>query len=56
VPKNFKNTFAGLDAETLALCVHLCEQGAHPEALAIVVRELRRESQALQQQEEQNQH
>jgi len=39
----------GLDADTLALCVRLCERGAHPEALATVVRELRRESQAIRQ-------
>ena len=39
----------GLDAETLALCVRLCERGAHPESLATVVRELRRESQAIRQ-------
>lgn len=37
----------GLDSESLALCVRLCEQGAHPEALATVIRELRRESQAI---------
>ena len=39
----------GLDADTLALCVRLCERGAHPESLATVVRELRRESQAIRQ-------
>ena len=39
----------GLDTESLALCVRLCERGAHPEALATVVRELRRESQAIRQ-------
>ena len=39
----------GLDADTLATCVRLCERGAHPEALATVVRELRRESQAIRQ-------
>ncbi len=37
----------GLDSESLALCVRLCEQGAHPEALATIIRELRRESQAI---------
>jgi len=54
----FLKTFeilSGLDAETLALCVRLCEQGAHPEALATVIRELRRESQALAHLQEQNQ-
>jgi len=39
----------GLDNETLSICVRLCERGAHPEALATVVRELRRESQAIRQ-------
>jgi mitotic-spindle organizing protein 1 len=33
----------GLDRETLALLVTLCEQGVNPEALAAVVKELRRE-------------
>jgi len=37
----------GLDKDSLALCVRLCEQGAHPEALATIIRELRRESQAI---------
>ena len=37
----------GLDRESLDLCVRLCEQGAHPEALATIIRELRRESQAI---------
>ena len=37
----------GLDMETLAICVRLCEQGANPEALAIIIRELRRESEAI---------
>jgi mitotic-spindle organizing protein 1 len=41
----------GLDAETLAICVRLCEQGANPEALATIIRELRRESSAIRQQE-----
>ena len=41
----------GLDMETLAICVRLCEQGANPEALAIIIiRELRRESEAIKQQ------
>jgi mitotic-spindle organizing protein 1 len=44
----------GLDAETLAICVRLCEQGANPEALATVIRELRRESAAIRQQEAEN--
>ena len=37
----------GLDSESLRVCVRLCEQGAHPEALATIIRELRRESQAI---------
>ena len=43
---NLLNT--GLDAETLAICVKLCETGVNPEALAAVVKELRREAAALQ--------
>ena len=37
----------GLDAETLAICVRLCEEGVNPEALALVIQELRRETEAL---------
>ncbi|KAK3103576.1 hypothetical protein FSP39_020312 [Pinctada imbricata] len=37
----------GLDAETLATCVRLCENGVNPEALAHVIQELRRESAAV---------
>ncbi|XP_035209387.1 mitotic-spindle organizing protein 1-like [Stegodyphus dumicola] len=37
----------GLDDETLAICVRLCEDGANPEALASIVRDLSRESAAL---------
>ncbi|KAF2903858.1 hypothetical protein ILUMI_02317 [Ignelater luminosus] len=33
----------GLDPETLTICVRLCEAGVNPEALATVVRELRKE-------------
>ena len=70
----------GLDSETLAICVRLCEQvpddleilemdfmpdcslirllnnftqGANPEALATIIRELRRESNAIQQNNQQ---
>lgn len=42
----------GLDRDTLSLCVRLCENGANPEALATVIRELKRESAAIRQQEE----
>ncbi|EOD18059.1 hypothetical protein EMIHUDRAFT_196104 [Emiliania huxleyi CCMP1516] len=37
----------GLDRETLAVLIGLTEQGVNPEALAAVVKELRRESAAL---------
>ena len=39
---NLLNT--GLDADTLAICVRLCENGVNPEALAMVIQELRRAS------------
>ncbi|CAH3167278.1 unnamed protein product [Porites lobata] len=41
----------GLDTESLAVCVKLCEAGVNPEALASVVQELRREAGALQAQD-----
>lgn len=44
----------GLDADSLALCVRLCENGANPEALATVIREIRRQSDALKRQEEES--
>lgn len=31
----------GLDAETLAICVRLCENGVQPEALALVINQAR---------------
>nr|KAJ3422349.1 GTPase-activating protein [Polyrhizophydium stewartii] len=37
----------GLDKEALAHCVSLCEAGVNPEALAAVIKELKRESRAL---------
>ena len=37
----------GLDRETLAILVALVENGVSPEALAAVVKELRREAAAL---------
>ena len=37
----------GLDEETLKVCMQLLEAGVNPEALAAVVRELRRETAAL---------
>jgi mitotic-spindle organizing protein 1 len=48
---NILNT--GLDRETLAILVNLCESGVHPEALAAVVKELRREAAAVALEEEQ---
>jgi len=41
----------GLDQESLAICVRLCDQGANPEALATVIKELRRETAALKESE-----
>ena len=38
----------GLDRETLSILVDLTESGVNPEALATVVKELRRESAELQ--------
>lgn len=35
----------GLDAESLSICVRLCEAGVNPEVLAMVVRELQKETQ-----------
>ncbi|CAN6459187.1 unnamed protein product [Victoria cruziana] len=42
---NLLNT--GLDRHTLSILVDLCERGVNPEALAAVVREIRRESSSL---------
>ncbi|KAF8469011.1 mitotic-spindle organizing gamma-tubulin ring associated-domain-containing protein [Kalaharituber pfeilii] len=36
-----------LDRTTLPLCVHLIENGVNPEALANLIKELRRETEAL---------
>ncbi|KAI8091751.1 mitotic-spindle organizing gamma-tubulin ring associated-domain-containing protein [Thamnidium elegans] len=33
----------GLDRETLGLCVSLCERGVNPEALASVIKDLRKQ-------------
>ena len=38
---------AGLDRQTLAILVALCEHGVNPQALAAVVKELRREAAAV---------
>ena len=37
----------GLDTESLHICVQLLEAGVNPEALAAVVKELRKETAAL---------
>lgn len=37
----------GLDDDTLKVCVQLLEAGVNPEALAAVVRELRRETASI---------
>uniref|UniRef100_A0A4W3III3 Mitotic spindle organizing protein 1 n=1 Tax=Callorhinchus milii TaxID=7868 RepID=A0A4W3III3_CALMI len=37
----------GLDMESLSICVRLCEQGINPEALASVIKELRKATEAL---------
>ncbi len=49
---NLLNT--DLDRDSLALCVRLCEAGANPEALASVVREVKKQSQAVKQQVQKN--
>lgn len=41
----------GLDREQLAVLIALVERGVNPEALAAVVRELRREAAALKSEE-----
>eukprot|EP00471_Norrisiella_sphaerica_P006374 CAMPEP_0184482954 /NCGR_PEP_ID=MMETSP0113_2-20130426/4556_1 /TAXON_ID=91329 /ORGANISM="Norrisiella sphaerica, Strain BC52" /LENGTH=73 /DNA_ID=CAMNT_0026863021 /DNA_START=33 /DNA_END=254 /DNA_ORIENTATION=- len=38
----------GLDRQTLSILISLCENGVNPEALSSVVKELRRETSALQ--------
>ena len=37
----------GLDMETLATVVRMCESGVNPEALALVFNELRKESASI---------
>ena len=43
---NILNT--GLDAETLSICVELCEMGINPEAIATVIKEIRLQTANLQ--------
>jgi len=45
-----------LDRSTLSILVSLCENGVNPEALALVVKELRRESDALKVINNKNEH
>ncbi|XP_022195148.1 mitotic-spindle organizing protein 1 [Nilaparvata lugens] len=47
---NLLNT--GLDAETLTYCVRLCENGVHPEALATVIKEMKREVESIKHNQE----
>ncbi|KAG6548191.1 hypothetical protein Mapa_010242 [Marchantia paleacea] len=39
---------SGLDRQTLSILIGLCEHGVNPEALATVVKELRREAAAIE--------
>ena len=41
----------GLDQKTIHICVGLIENGVNPEALAMVVKELKRETAALRAEE-----
>ena len=41
----------GLDTETLAVCVELCELGINPEAIATVIKEIRLQTANLQKEE-----
>jgi len=38
----------GLDSDSLSICVRLCESGINPEALALVIHELRRAAASVQ--------
>lgn len=38
----------GLEPETLAICVRLCETGVNPELLAMVLKELKKEVQIVE--------
>lgn len=43
---NILNT--GLTAEVLDICIQLCEAGVHPQALANVIQQIRRETEQVQ--------
>ena len=42
----------GVDRETMAVCISLLENGADPESLAVVVKELKREAKRLRESRE----
>lgn len=44
---NILNT--GLSAESLDICIQLCEAGVHPQALSNVIQQIRREVAQIQQ-------
>ncbi|WWC89318.1 mitotic-spindle organizing protein 1 [Kwoniella dendrophila CBS 6074] len=44
----------GLDKNTLSICVSMIEQGANPDTLAAVIKELRRENEVLKAQKSDN--
>lgn len=43
----------GLSPETLDICIQLCEAGVHPQALANVIQQIRREVAQIQQSNDQ---
>ncbi|OCF42881.1 mitotic spindle organizing protein 1 [Kwoniella heveanensis CBS 569] len=45
--QNARETIDCLDKNTLSICVGMIEQGANPDALAAVIKELRRENEAI---------
>merc|ERR1711907_774656 len=46
----------GLNREQLSILISLCENGVNPEALGVVVKELRREASAIQSAEAESAH
>jgi mitotic-spindle organizing protein 1 len=44
----------GLSTETLDICIQLCEAGVHPQALANVIQQIRREMAQIQHDQEQS--
>ncbi|OCF36836.1 mitotic spindle organizing protein 1 [Kwoniella heveanensis BCC8398] len=45
--QNARETIDCLDKNTLSICVGMIEQGANPDTLAAVIKELRRENEAI---------